>query len=130
MTSLTLFYDSRCPLCAAEIKRLAAWDRHQRLAYIDMHGDGFDAGRYGTTVAAMDAELHGLTDDGRLLVGIDCIAATYGAIGFGWLVWPLTIEWSKPAWRRLYRWFARNRYRASQLLGFRCDNGVCELRQR
>ncbi|MGQ5523509.1 thiol-disulfide oxidoreductase DCC family protein [Chitinimonas sp. PSY-7] len=129
-TALTLFFDSRCPLCSAEMRRLERWDKHGRLAYIDMHGEGFDAADYGTTLAAMDAELHGLDVDGRLLVGIDAIAAAYSAVGFAWLVWPLKLALTKPLWRKTYRWFARNRYRASRLLGYRCPDGVCDLRMR
>ncbi|MDN3575826.1 DUF393 domain-containing protein [Chitinimonas viridis] len=130
MTTLTLFYDSRCPLCAAEMRRLARLDRHGRLAFSDMHAEGFDAARYGVTLAALDAELHGLDDQGRMLVGIDCIAAAYTAVGRAWLVWPLTIGVTKPLWRSLYRWFARNRYRASEIMGFTCTDGVCATRYR
>ncbi|QNM96440.1 thiol-disulfide oxidoreductase DCC family protein [Chitinimonas koreensis] len=129
--TLTLFYDSRCPLCVAEMRRLAGRDRAGRLAFRDMHGEGFDAAAYGTTLAAMDAELHGVDASGRLLVGIDCIAAAYRAVGRGWLVWPLTVGWSKPLWRRAYRWFARNRYRASRWFGYAdCRDGVCDARLR
>ncbi|WP_432719441.1 DUF393 domain-containing protein [Jeongeupia wiesaeckerbachi] len=130
MTTLTLFFDSRCPLCSAEMRRLARWDRHGRLAYADMHGDGFDAADYGTSWAAMDAELHALTADGRLLVGIDAIAAAYSAVGRSWLVLPLKLPLTKPLWARLYRWFAHNRYRASRVLGYGCVDGVCGTRYR
>lgn len=125
MSTLTLFFDSRCPLCAAEMRRLAKWDKHGRLAYIDMHGEGFQAATYGTSLAAMDAELHGLRADGRMLVGIDAIAAAYTAVGLGYLVWPLKPALTKPFWRQLYRWFARNRYRASRLMGYGCTDGLC-----
>lgn len=128
--SLTLFFDSRCPLCALEMGRLGRWDKQGKLAFTDMHSEGFDATRYGTTLAAMDAEIHALTHDGRLLVGIDAIAASYTAVGRGWLVWPLNIQVTKPLWRRVYRWFARNRYRASRYLGYGCADGVCEARFR
>ena len=130
MSDLTLFYDSRCPLCAAEMRRLAGWDRQGRLAYIDMQGEDFDAGVYGTSYAAMDTELHGLTTDGRMLVGTDAIAAAYSAVGMGWLVWPLRIALTKPLWGAAYRWLARHRYRASRLLGYGCADTVCSARYR
>ncbi|WP_269533672.1 thiol-disulfide oxidoreductase DCC family protein [Chitinimonas sp. BJYL2] len=127
---LTLFYDSLCPLCDAEMTRLRRADRLGRLAFIDMQAAGFDAADYGTTWAAMDAELHGLRDDGRMLIGIDCIAAAYTAVGKAWLVWPLRLPFARPAWQAAYRWFARNRYRASRWLGYRCPDGVCSARYR
>ncbi len=130
MSTLTLLYDSRCPICAAEMARLAKWDKHQQLAFIDMHSTGFDAAAYGTTLSAIDAELHAVTGDGRLLIGVDAIAATYTAVGMSWLVWPLKLQITKPLWSRLYRWFARNRYRASRMLGYACADGVCDARYR
>lgn len=127
---ITLFFDSRCPLCAAEMRRLVHLDKQGRLAYTDMQGEGFDAAIYSTTWAAMDAELHGLTADGRMLIGIDAIAAAYTAVGRGWLVWPLKPQITKPFWSALYRWFARNRYRASRWMGYGCPDGVCSVRYR
>lgn len=123
--ALTLFFDGSCPLCAAEMRRMARLDRHGRLGYLDMRGEGFDPAAYGTTFAAMDTALHGVRADGQLLVGIDCIAESYALIGLGWLVWPLRLQATRPAWQHLYRWFARNRYRASRLLGYGCADGIC-----
>ncbi|GGP21038.1 thiol-disulfide oxidoreductase DCC family protein [Silvimonas iriomotensis] len=130
MNSLTLFYDSRCPLCAAEMQRLAGWNRRGILQFADMRAEGFDAQRWGVTLAQMDAQLHAATDDGRVLVGIDAIAAAYQAVGLGWLVWPLTWHFARAFWQRNYRWFARNRYRASKWLGYGCVDGVCDTRFR
>lgn len=128
-TELTLFFDGRCPLCAAEMRRIGQLDKQGRLAFRDMSEAGFDAAIYGTTWEAMDAELHGVDRSGQMLVGIDCIAVVYSLIGRSWLVWPLKVEATKPFWRSIYRWFARNRYCASRVLGYRCENGVCAARR-
>lgn len=128
-TELTVFFDGRCPLCAAEMRRMGELNKQGKLGFCDMSEPGFDAANYGTTWAAMDAELHGLDSSGRMLIGIDCIARAYSLIGRSWMVWPLKIEATKPFWRVVYRWFARNRYRASRVLGYRCESGVCAARQ-
>jgi predicted DCC family thiol-disulfide oxidoreductase YuxK len=112
------------------MRRLAGWNSRGILQFADMHGDGFDAASWGVTLAAMDAQLHAATDDGRMLVGIDAIAAAYQAVGRGWLVWPLTWRFAHSFWQQSYRWFARNRYLASKLLGYRCVDGVCDVRFR
>lgn len=131
MTQFTLFFDSACPLCAKEMARLARWDQHARLAYIDIQEPGFDAARYGSSLAAMDAELHALTADGKMLVGIDAIIAAYTAVGKSWMIWPLKPALTRGFWQRTYRWFARNRYRMSRLMGYPvCANGVCEAKFR
>ncbi|HEY9104149.1 DUF393 domain-containing protein [Chitinimonas sp.] len=130
MTELTVFFDSQCPLCAAEMRRLSRWDRQGRLAYIDMQGEGFDATRYGASYAAMDAQLHAQTADGQMLVGIDAISAIYQAVGKGWLTWPLRWQWARPTLSWGYRRLARYRYQISRLLGFACPDGVCSARYR
>lgn len=130
MSELSVFYDGHCPMCVAEMRRLSRWDGQGRLHYIDMRGEGFDAKSYGTSLAAMDAELHAVTADGRLLVGIDAISAAYQAAGKGWLAWPLRWGWARPLLVWGYRRFARYRHLISRLLGFGCPDGVCLARFR
>lgn len=132
MSALTLIYDSHCPLCTDEMKRLARWDKHGKLAYLDMHGADFNAADYGTTMQALDAEIHAITPDGRTLIGIDVLIECYALVGKAWIVWPLKWQAAKPVWRDLYRWFARNRYRISGLLGYGygCPDGVCKAKAR
>jgi predicted DCC family thiol-disulfide oxidoreductase YuxK len=112
------------------MRMIARRDRAQRLAFVDIAEPDFDADRYGATHEAMMAQLHAVDDKGQLLIGVDCVAAIYTAVGRGWLVWPLKITLTKPIWRYLYRLFARNRYRTSKLLGLGCDGGTCDLRYR
>jgi len=35
-TELTLYYDGKCPFCSAEMRRLAGWDRANRLDFVDI----------------------------------------------------------------------------------------------
>ena len=126
---LTVLYDGNCPVCVKEMTWLAQRDTARHLGFIDIAAPGFDPGRFGTTRAALDAELHAVTPDGRLLIGIDGIIPLYQAVGEGWRVWPLTLRFSQPFWRLAYRWFARNRYAISRLLGVRCPDGVCGIRR-
>jgi predicted DCC family thiol-disulfide oxidoreductase YuxK len=130
MNDITLLYDGACPICVREMARLAARDRANRLGFIDIAQADFEAYAYGTTLHAMLTQVHGVDSKGRLLIGIDCIAVAYTAVGLGWLVWPLKIELTKPIWSRLYQWFARNRYRVSRFMGIGCANGVCGLPRR
>jgi len=73
-----------------------------------------------------DPEMHALTADGGLLVGIDSLLAAYTLLGRGWMVAPLRVRALRPVFSALYRGFARNRYRISALLGApACKDGVC-----
>lgn len=131
-TLLTLYIDGKCPLCVAEMAKLRAWDRHARLAFVDIAQPGFDAAPLGVDLAALNRQLHGWTADGRCVVGIDSIIAAYTLAGKRWIVAPLRVPFIRPAFRVLYRAFARNRMSISRRLGVTngppCTNETCALK--
>lgn len=127
---LTLYFDGRCPFCATEMARLRRWDSVRRLAFVDIAAPGFDPAALGVGMDALNREMHAMTPEGRLLVGTESILAAYTLVGRSWLVWPLRVPGLRSALAALYRWFARNRYRISALLGYRlpaCEDGVCRI---
>lgn len=130
--SLTLYIDGKCPLCVAEMKRLRAWDRHSKLAFIDIAQPGFDPAPLGVDLAALNRQLHARTAEGRCLVGIDSIVAAYTLAGRGWMVAPLRVPVMRPAFRLLYRMFARNRMSVSRWVGLgtgsTCTDETCALK--
>src|SRR6266700_6340460 len=89
---LTLFYDAACPVCALEMDHLRERDRHGRLIFIDIGAPGFDAAAHGTTLAAMNAQIHAKRPDGSMLIGVEVLRLAYDAVGLGWLLqassWP------------------------------------------
>jgi len=129
--SLTLYFDGRCAFCATEMARLRRWDAAGRLVFVDIARPGFDPAPLGVDMAALNRELHATTPAGKLLVGVDSMLAAYTLVGRGWLVWPLRVPVLRRALAAFYRWFARNRYRISALLGYRlppaCDGDVCGI---
>ena len=112
---LTLFYDAGCPVCALEMDHLRARNTEGRLAFVDISAPGFDPAPLGTTLAAMDAELHGRSASGDMLRGVQVLRLAYEAVGLGWVVrpigWPLLQGVSQAA----YLLFARHRRRISRL---------------
>lgn len=131
-TALTLYFDGKCPFCAAEMARLARWDKAGRLAFVDMSVPGFDPAHLGVTLDHMNLEMVSQRADGQILSGTASILAAYSLAGRGWMVWPLRIPVLRGLLSWLYRLFARNRYRMSRLLGYRgapqCADGVCARR--
>lgn len=131
MAALTLYFDGRCAFCTAEMTRLAGWNAAGKLAFVDIAAADFDPAPLGVVLAALNRELHGRTDDGRLLVGIDCMLAAYTLAGRARRVAPLRVRALRPLLAACYRWFARNRYRISALLGYQarpaCADGVCAI---
>jgi len=129
---LSLYYDGNCSFCASEMERLRGWDSAGKLAFIDIAESSFDPSVLGVDMAALDRELHSLTSNGTVLVGIDSMLVAYTLVGKGWLVLPLRIKLLRPLLANLYRRFARNRYRFSRWLGYKpiqqCEGGVCHVK--
>lgn len=128
--ALTLYYDGACAFCTDAMLTLRRHDRHGVLAFVDIAAPGFADFPPGTDMAALDARLHAVTADGRVLSGLDSMQAAYSLVGMGWAVLPLRIAPLRPALAWAYDHFARNRYRVSRLLGMRlpathCDGDVC-----
>lgn len=123
-----VFYDGACPMCSAEIRTLRRWDKHQRLAMIDISAANFDVTAWPVTLAQMNEALHVRLPDGRWARGMAATRAIYRAIGRGWMVaftgWPLVSRVCDAA----YAWFAKRRLRLfTGMRTARCADGVCNI---
>lgn len=130
-SELILYFDGRCPLCTAEIRRLGARDTRHRLAFVDIAEPGFDPAPLGVDLSALNRELHARLPDGRMLTGMDSIVAAYALVGRRGLVWLLRAPAVRDAFAPLYRRLARNRYVVSRWLGYHaeahCDAQACGI---
>ncbi|MEK7919184.1 DUF393 domain-containing protein, partial [Burkholderia contaminans] len=128
-SELVLYFDGRCPLCAAEIKRLGARDARHQLAFVDIAKPGFDPAPLGVDLPALNRELHARLPDGRMLTGVDSILAAQALTGRRSLVRLLRVPAVRGVLALLYRRFARNRHAVSRWLGYRteapCDAAAC-----
>lgn len=88
---LTLYFDGECPLCAREIKILRARAKPDRLRFVDISGEAFDAGSVGFTLAQMESSLHARFDDGTWVTGLDATLWSWRAAGLG--VWAAPLSW-------------------------------------
>lgn len=135
---LTLFFDSYCPVCSAEMKELEKLDGLRRLRFEDIHVDGFAERFPAIDADAANRIMHGLYSDGSLIFGLDVAHQSWAAVGQKrWLAalrWPI-VRWFSDLG---YLFFARYRYGISYLLTGqrRCEpcaqksgkESVCELR--
>ncbi len=126
-TVITILYDGQCPICSREI----AWLGNRqpcRLAFQDVHEDGFDPVTLGVSLNELLAEIHGIKADGQLIKGIDVFAIAYSAAGLKWLAAPLLWPWSRPLLIRFYSWFALYRKLLASLWGGKsCQDGQCRI---
>ena len=117
------FYDGQCPLCMREVRVLRRLDRRQRIRFVDIADETFDAGSVGVPMEALMDRIHGRLPDGTLVEGVEVFRRLYTAVGFGVLVAPTRLPGIAQLLDLGYRWFAKNRLR----LTGRCADGACEL---
>lgn len=127
-TQLTIFYDGVCPLCVAEMKRLAKLDKKLQLQFVDVQQPEALQAFSRISKSASLERLHGINQDGEVLQGLDVTYEAWRLVGKGWLVAPL--RWPVLSWfaDKAYLWFAKHRYRISGLLTGKSRCEQCELK--
>lgn len=120
---IEVFYDGACPLCMREIRMLQRLDRRQRIRFVDIAADGFDATATGLSWETLMGRIHGRLPDGTLVEGVEVFRRLYTAVGFGPLVALTRLPGVKQLLDVAYSAFAKNRLR----LTGRCVDGACEL---
>jgi predicted DCC family thiol-disulfide oxidoreductase YuxK len=81
---LALLYDANCPVCALEMDHLRARNADALLRFVDIGAPGFDPAVHGTTIEALNAEIHGVRPDGSVIRGVHVLRLAYEAAGIGW----------------------------------------------
>jgi predicted DCC family thiol-disulfide oxidoreductase YuxK len=123
--SIKVLYDHACPMCRSEVVWLNDRDKQGRLFFEDISASDFDASRYGINQSDVEAAIHGVLPDGRIVTGVEVFRHMYSAVGLGWLLaptaWPVLRELADAA----YRFFARHRVRMGRALGRDCHDVEC-----
>jgi predicted DCC family thiol-disulfide oxidoreductase YuxK len=113
---LTIFYDSYCPLCSAEIAQLKAYDSKQQLSFKDIHAIDFLQHYPYIDQVKANKILHGQLSNGDMIYGLDVTCLAWTTVGkHRWLAilrWPV-IRWISDG---AYLFFARHRNTISSLL--------------
>ena len=127
---LTLFYDSHCPLCLAEMRQLKACDSAGRIRLADLHAEDFEQHYPHIDRQRAQRILHGELESGELLLGLDVTCTAWSLVGrHRWLAllrWPV-LRWLADG---AYWLFARYRHGISRLLTGRprCDSCTIDNR--
>jgi len=81
LPKLTVWYNTRCPVCNAGIdwqrNRLVQAARAGAIEFRDINFEPDALARFGANVEDIRRRLHGVDADGRLYVGADCAAAIW-----------------------------------------------------
>jgi predicted DCC family thiol-disulfide oxidoreductase YuxK len=118
-----VFYDGECPLCAREIRMLRRLDRRERVRFVDIAEEGFDARSVGVSFTTLMDRVHGRLPDGTIIEGVEVFRRLYAAVGFSRLVALSRLPGVSHLLDVAYRVFAKNRLR----LTGRCADRACEL---
>ena len=108
----TVVYDGTCRVCTRLASVLRKWDRHAVLEIVPSQAPGVMA-RFPWIPARAYAEaLQLIRADGETWSGAAAVEQLIDVLPRGRLVsWLFKIPFARRIADRLYRWFARNRYR-------------------
>lgn len=121
--ALTVWYNTRCPVCNAGINRqrnrLARAARAGTIAFQDIGQQPDALHAFGAGVEDVRRRLHAIDGNGRLYVGIDCAIEVWRRTpGDAWLARVAGPQWLRPIARYgydrfadlLYAWNRRRRH--------------------
>lgn len=109
VTKLTVFYDSYCPLCMIEMRHLSKRNTTNNIVFEDINDSDFDQRYPELDFQKLYARIHGLTNTGELITGLDVTYHAWRLVGQGWIYAPLRWPIVKPIADRAYNVFARHR---------------------
>lgn len=108
---LTLYYESACPLCNAEMSNLMLRNTEGHLRFADVSAPDFADLPAGATMQDLLALIHARTADGRVLKGVEVFRLAYEAVGLGWVSGAMRLPLLRPLAEWGYPVLARNRHR-------------------
>jgi predicted DCC family thiol-disulfide oxidoreductase YuxK len=108
---LTIYYESACALCNAEVNNLMLRNRDQLLQFVDISDPGFTELPKGASKQDLMDLIHARQADGTLIKGVDVFRHAYRAAGLSWVASGLEMPLISVLAERLYPWLARNRHR-------------------
>lgn len=111
--AFTLFYDGLCPLCEMEIGHLKKLDSQNNLTFVDIMASDFSELYPKLDWQALDDRIHGMCEDGTLLIGLDATHRAWSEVGKGWVYAPLRWPVIRFFADKAYIIFARNRHKIS-----------------
>lgn len=108
---LTVYYDSHCPLCTAEMDHLRLRDADGQLQFADIWATDFEGPPAGCTQQDLLTLIHARRADGQVVRGVEVFRLAYEAVGLGWVTMVTRLPLIGPLADACYPVLARNRHR-------------------
>ena len=108
----TLVYDGDCRVCNRSVKLLRQMDKRQEIEIVPSQATGVTARFPWIPSAAFADAIQLIGPGGQTWQGAAAIEQLLGVLPRGrWIAWMYKVPLVRTIADRLYRWFARNRYR-------------------
>ena len=85
---LTFLYDGGCPLCLRETNFLKKKDTQKFINFVDISNNYFPQNFKNISYEQAMDNLHGILENGGIIVGVDVLAYSYELVGLGWIYFP------------------------------------------
>jgi predicted DCC family thiol-disulfide oxidoreductase YuxK len=125
---LTVYFDGACQVCSREIALYQRARGHERMRFIDICAQGFDATREGLDPLEVHRSFHARADDGTLYKGVAAFVAIWETLpGYRWLASVAKVPGVRPAMELGYVVFSKVRPYLPRKK-FDCDGSpYCEI---
>jgi predicted DCC family thiol-disulfide oxidoreductase YuxK len=108
----TLVYDGHCDVCARAVRVVERWDRRKQIEALPSQDPSVPARFPWIPAEAYADAMQLIGPGGRTTQGAEAIEELLGILPRGWMLgWIFKLPFVGRLADRLYRWFARNRYR-------------------
>jgi predicted DCC family thiol-disulfide oxidoreductase YuxK len=105
-------YDGHCRICGRLAGVLKTWDARGTFDVVPSQAPGVQARFPWIPARAYRESLQLVHRSGRTLQGAAAVERMLDLLPRGrWISWVFSLPFARPLAERLYRWFARNRYR-------------------
>jgi predicted DCC family thiol-disulfide oxidoreductase YuxK len=78
---MIIFYDGNCPLCAKEMHKLKIADINNKITLENIHDAHFEQRFRHIKRSEAEAFLHGQTDSGAMIYGLDVTLTAWNSVG-------------------------------------------------
>lgn len=107
---LVALFDGQCAVCSRSARWIGARDRERRVERLDLRADATATRFPGFSPEAVRAQMHVVTREGRVLIGIDGVRAVLAELPrWSALAAVIGVPGVYQLSGLVYRWFARNR---------------------
>jgi predicted DCC family thiol-disulfide oxidoreductase YuxK len=108
----TLVYDGDCDVCGRVVRVVERWDRRKQIEAVPSQDPSVPARFPWIPAEAYADAMQLIGPGGRATQGADAIEELLGILPKGWMLgWIFKLPFVGRLADKLYRWFARNRYR-------------------